>query len=164
MRPKRTQGEAAFEIKECRNGNVGAVQAILAASPGAAQWSDQAIANALEANPACHFVSLIHGQVTGFISGRRAGGEGEILNLAVKPEFRRRGLGQALVNVVLEGFHRDGVTQVFLEVRESNHAAISFYELLGFREVGRRGNYYHDPEEAALVLGRSLDPTSSWGA
>ena len=164
MRPEPTQGEAAFEIKECRNGNIGAVQAILAASPGAAQWSDQAIANALEANPACHFVSLIHGEVTGFISGRRAGAEGEILNLAVKPEFRRRGLGQALVNVVLEGFHREGVIQVFLEVRESNHAAISFYERLGFRDVGRRGNYYHDPEEAALVLGRSLDLTRSWGA
>lgn len=164
MCPEPAQGEAAFEIKECRNGNIGAVQAILAASPGAAQWSDQAIANALEANPACHFVSMIHGEVTGFISGRRAAGEGEILNLAVKPEFRGRGLGQALVNVVLESFHRDGVIQVFLEVRESNHAAISFYERLGFREVGRRGNYYHDPEEAALVLGRSLDPAKSWYA
>jgi ribosomal-protein-alanine N-acetyltransferase len=163
MGPEPAQGEAAFEIKECRNGNIGSVQAILAASPGAAQWSDQAIAIALEANPACSFVSLVHGEVTGFISGRRAGSEGEILNLAVKPEFRRRRLGQALVNVVLEGFHRDGVIQVFLEVRESNHAAISFYERLGFRDVGRRGNYYHDPEEAALVLGRSLDPTRSWG-
>jgi ribosomal-protein-alanine N-acetyltransferase len=163
MCPEPAQGEAAFEIKECRNGDIGAVQAILAASPGAAQWSDQAIANALEANRACHFVSLVHGEVTGFISGRSAGGEGELLNLAVKPEFRRRGLAQALVNVVLESFHRDGVLQVFLEVRESNHAAISFYERLGFRDVGRRGNYYHDPDEAALVLGRSLDPARSRG-
>jgi len=106
---------------------------------------------------------MIHGEVTGFISGRRAAGEGEILNLAVKPKFRRRGQGQALVNIVLESFHRDGVIQVFLEVRESNHVAISFYERLGFRDVGRRGNYYHDPDEGALVLGRSLDPARSWG-
>jgi len=125
-------------------------------SPEAAPWSRQAIADAQTASPGYHFISMVQGKVVGFISGRRMAVEGEILNLAVKPQFRRHGHGQALVNVILERFHQDAVLQVFLEVRQSNHNAIAFYLRLGFREVGRREGYYSGPPEAALVLARSM--------
>lgn len=161
MCPEPTQGERAFEVRPCRNGNIHEVQAILAVSPGATSWSYQAIAKALEASPSYQFVSARHEEITGFISGRRAGDEGEILNLAVKPECRGLGAGQALVNALLESLRRDGVVQVFLEVREFNRAAISFYQKFGFRLVGRRQDYYHEPEEAALVLARPLGPPAS---
>jgi ribosomal-protein-alanine N-acetyltransferase len=134
------------------------VLSILARSPEAAQWSEQAIANALAASPGYHLVGIVGGQVAGFISGRRIAVEGEILNLAVKPEFRRQGIGHALVRVILGRFHRDGVRQVFLEVRESNDAAISFYQRLGFHRIGRREAYYSDPPAAALVLVRPMAP------
>ena len=153
-------GESAFEIRECQSRNIPAVQAILANSREAAQWSGQTIGHALEASPGYHFVCIVDGAVAGFISGRRITVEAEILNLAVKPEFRRQGLGQALVHVVLERFCRDGALQAFLEVRESNHGAISFYRRLGFREIGRREGYYSDPPEAALVMARPTSPSA----
>ena len=153
-------GESAFEIRECQSRNIPAVQAILANSREAAQWSSEAIGHALAASPGHHFVCIVDGAVAGFISGRRIAFEAEILNLAVKPEFRRQGLGQALVHVVLERFCQDGALQVFLEVRESNHSAISFYRRLGFREIGRREGYYSDPPEAALVMARPTSPSA----
>ena len=153
-------GESAFEIRECQSGNIPEVQAILANSREAAQWSSEAIGHALAASPGHHFVCIVDGAVAGFISSRRIAVEAEILNLAVKPEFRRQGLGQALVHVVLERFCRDGALQVFLEVRESNHGAISFYQRLRFHQVGRREAYYSDPPEAALVLARPITPVS----
>jgi len=151
-------GENTLGIRVCENGNIPEVLSILARSPEAAQWSEQAIASALAANPGHHLVGIVGGQIAGFISGRHIGVEGEILNLAVKPEFRRQGVALALVRVILGRFHRDGVRQVFLEVRESNDAAISFYQRLGFHQIGRREAYYSDPPAAALVLVRPMPP------
>ena len=151
-------GENTLGIRMCESGNIPEVLSILARSPEAAQWSEQAIANALAASPDYHLVGIVGGQVAGFISGRRIAVEGEILNLAVKPEFRRQGIGHALVSVILGRFHRDGIRQVFLEVRESNDAAISFYQRLGFHRIGRREAYYSDPPAAALVLVRPTAP------
>lgn len=156
-------GPSAFDIRYCLSANIAEVQGILAMSPEAAQWSGQAIADALAAGVGYHWISMVEGVVVGFISGRRVAVEAEILNLAVKPEFRRHGHGRALINVVLECFEQDGVLQVFLEVRQSNHGAIAFYQRLGFREVGRREGYYSDPPEAALVLARSIPPASRTG-
>jgi len=151
-------GENTLGIRMCESGNIPEVLSILARSPEATQWSEQAIANALAASPGYHLVGIVGGQIAGFISGRCIAVEGEILNLAVKPEFRRQGIGHALVSVILGRFHRDGIRQVFLEVRESNDAAISFYQRLGFHRIGRREAYYSDPPAAALVLVRPTAP------
>lgn len=148
--------ESGFEILECKNGNEQEVQAILKVCPEAAQWPAAAISQVLQANPGYNVVSTSRGEITGFISARRTADQGEILNLAVKPEHRRRGAGRALVEVIVERFRRNGVDQVFLEVRESNHSAISFYGRLGFERVGRRSAYYQGPEEAALVIAKRL--------
>ena len=158
MRARPAPGENTFDIRLCQSGNLTDVHSILARSPEAAQWSDQAISDALAASPGYHLVGIAGGEIAGFISGRRIAVEGEILNLAVKPEFRRQGLGHAMVKVILERFHREHVRQVFLEVRESNQEAISFYERLGFRQIGRREAYYSDPPAAALVLARPIPP------
>jgi [ribosomal protein S18]-alanine N-acetyltransferase len=151
-------GASTFDIRVCQSGNIPEVCSVLAKSPEAAQWSEQAIADVLAASPGYHLVGLLGGKIAGFVSGRRMAVDGEILNLAVKPEFRRQGLGEALVRVVLERFDREGVSHVFLEVRESNHTAISFYERLGFRPIDRREAYYRDPPAAALVLARRMPP------
>jgi [ribosomal protein S18]-alanine N-acetyltransferase len=90
--------------------------------------------------------------IAGFISGRRVLDEGEISNLAVRSEMRRKGVGKTLVEALLEVFSRAEVVQVFLEVRESNAAAIAFYRILGFCQIGKRAGYYRNPAEAALVL------------
>lgn len=90
--------------------------------------------------------------VAGYVVAHDAAGEGEILNLAVAPARHRRGVGRALVERVLAVLAARGVSEVFLEVRESNAAAQALYGALGFREVGRRARYYRQPVEDAVVL------------
>jgi [ribosomal protein S18]-alanine N-acetyltransferase len=95
------------------------------------------------------WVAVTGFHVVGFLAGRTLGaGEHELLNLAVAPEWRRQGIGRALVAGWLE---RNPGT-VFLEVRPSNTAARLFYKSLGFQEISTRPEYYQNPPEAAIVL------------
>jgi ribosomal-protein-alanine N-acetyltransferase len=88
----------------------------------------------------------------GYIVGRAAVDQGEILNLGVALPARRRGVGSALVRRLLDDFAAHGVQSAFLEVRESNRAAQELYESFGFITVGRRRRYYQRPREDAVVL------------
>jgi ribosomal-protein-alanine N-acetyltransferase len=78
------------------------------------------------------------------------------LNLAVSPEFRRQGIGRALLRAGLAYFRKRRVEEVFLEVRESNLSAQALYLSYGFRPVGQRSAYYRNPKEDALVLWLAL--------
>jgi len=95
--------------------------------------------------------------VAGYLVAREVGGSGEVLNLAVAPEFRRRGVGGALLRAGLTALRRRRVTEVFLEVRESNRSAQALYAGHGFRPVGQRAAYYRNPKEDALVLRLALE-------
>lgn len=88
----------------------------------------------------------------GFASFRITDHEAELLNLAVRPEMRRKGIGSALLQAVIGECGRAGVGDLFLEVREGNAAALGIYDLFGFRRVGHRPGYYRSPPEDALVL------------
>jgi len=90
--------------------------------------------------------------VAGYLVALDAADEGEILNLAVAPGGRRHGIGRALVDHALDSLARRGVRQVYLEVRESNAPARALYAAHGFREVGRRAQYYRRPVEDAVIL------------
>jgi ribosomal-protein-alanine N-acetyltransferase len=94
--------------------------------------------------------------VLGYVFAHFAADVGEILNVAVAPEARRRGIGARLVEEACTALVRHGVDTVFLEVRESNAAAQTLYRGLGFSLVGRRRSYYRQPLEDALVLARLL--------
>lgn len=78
--------------------------------------------------------------------------QAELGDIAVDPEWRRRGLGAFMLEHVLEQAAQQGVRELYLEVRESNRAAQRLYERYGFRIVGRRRNYYSGPREDARVL------------
>jgi ribosomal-protein-alanine N-acetyltransferase len=94
--------------------------------------------------------------MVGYLIGREVAGTGEVLNLAVAPEFRRRGIAGALLEAGLTAFRRRKVDEVFLEVRESNRSAQALYLSRGFRAVGQRAAYYRNPKEDALVLRLAL--------
>jgi [ribosomal protein S18]-alanine N-acetyltransferase len=96
------------------------------------------------------------GAVAGFIVGRQVASEWEIENIAVTASARRCGLGTRLVGEFLDLARQRGSQEIFLEVRESNHAARALYEKWAFVEAGRRKGYYSDPAEDALVLRFSL--------
>jgi len=131
-----------LEIRPAATGDLEAIEAIDRASPGAAQWAP---ASYLAQN--C-LVAVRGGRTLGFIAYRNAGGECEILNLAVSPEARRTGIGGRLVEQVL----LEASGPVFLEVRVSNHPARRLYEALGFKPVGLRPEYYRDPPEDGIVM------------
>jgi ribosomal-protein-alanine N-acetyltransferase len=95
--------------------------------------------------------------VAGCLIARDVAGTGEILNLAVAPEFRRRGVGGALLRAGLNALRHRRVDEVFLEVRESNRSAQSLYTSHGFRSVGQRAAYYRNPKEDALVLRLAIE-------
>lgn len=99
------------------------------------------------------FVAEIDGRVVGFLVSRQICGERgeaserEILNIAVAPPWRRKGIARALLMGELQ---RKSV--LYLEVRESNEAAQRLYRALGFVEIGRRPEYYQEPREGAIVM------------
>ena len=78
--------------------------------------------------------------------------EGDITNVAVEEGFRGRGIGILLVNAVKEMAVRQGIRQIFLEVRESNEAARNLYRSCGFEPCGRRKDFYREPVEDAILM------------
>lgn len=96
----------------------------------------------------------------GFLLGREAGGEAEIISTGVVSEWRRRGVGGALVSEFIARTRARGATALFLEVAVNNAPALSLYKRLGFTPVGLRKAYYApDAGSAAgdaLVMRRNL--------
>lgn len=116
-------------------------------------WSTQDFRDCVTSD--AHFLVAAAGDsgaIIGYVVALEAADEGEILNLAVAPAGRRSGLGRALVQHILEALTARGVRQVYLEVRESNAPARALYAARGFKEVGRRQQYYRRPVEDAIVL------------
>ena len=115
-------------------------------------WSEASFREALTSPWTFGLVAEGARGVTGYLIGREVAGTGEVLNLAVAPELRRRGIGGALLEAGLAALKRRRVEEVFLEVRESNRSAQALYLAYGFRPVGQRAAYYRNPKEDALVL------------
>ena len=124
-----------------------AIGRIQAASPEAAQWL-------LGAYLEFECTVAVLGQIVGFLVARQtAPDEREILNLAVDPAYRRRGIARRLLeHQLIEHRLRQAKVSWFLEVRESNAPAIRLYESLGFLACGRREDYYSNPVEAGIVM------------
>ena len=95
---------------------------------------------------------LEYAPIAGYIVARETAGELHINNVAVRAEFRRRGIGEALLNHVLDEARRRKANAAFLEVRSANYAAQALYEKSGFKAIARRANYYTEPLEDAVVM------------
>ena len=97
----------------------------------------------------------------GYFLAREILGTAEVLNLAVVPERRGRGLGGALLDAGLSAVRARGGSEVFLEVRASNAVAQGLYARRGFQMEGRRRGYYRRPDEDALVLRLLMQPDAA---
>lgn len=96
------------------------------------------------------------GTVAAFCTSWLVMDELHINTIAVRPEFRRRGIGRRLLAYVLDEARRQGARRTLLEVRRSNVAAIRLYRAFGFTVDAVRKEYYPNPPEDALVLARTL--------
>jgi ribosomal-protein-alanine N-acetyltransferase len=90
--------------------------------------------------------------IAGYIVARETAGELHINNVAVRAEYRRRGIGAALLSRVLQEARRRKANAAFLEVRSGNLAAQALYEKNGFKAIARRADYYSEPREDAVVM------------
>jgi len=115
-------------------------------------WSENSVASELKNKLALWLVAEENGDVAGYIGSQTCGEESDVMNVAVHPDFRRRGVAETLVGCLVAELKAMGSSSLTLEVRVSNLPAIALYEKMGFSQVGRRKNYYRNPKEDALIL------------
>lgn len=115
-------------------------------------WSEASFREALTSAWTFGLIAEDGQGIVGYLIARDVARMGEILNLAVAPGRRRRGIGGALLQAGIAALRRRQVEEIFLEVRESNRSAQALYLSHGFRAVAQRAAYYRNPREDALVL------------
>ena len=118
-------------------------------------WSEESL-ELLVSTRATGLVATENGRVLGYVGMMCVLDEGQIINLAVHPDARRRGIGRALIEKLEELAKERGLVYLALEVRESNDAARSLYVLMGWNECGIRRNFYSHPTENAIVMTKEL--------
>ena len=115
-------------------------------------WSEKSIASELGNIWSYWVVALDGDRVVGYIGSQSSADETDVMNVAVHPDYRRRGIAESLIDVLILELKNRGSHALMLEVRDSNAPAIALYEKLGFQQVGLRKNYYHNPKEHARIL------------
>lgn len=119
-------------------------------------WSEQGLLNELTNANARFFVCCEEGRVAGYMGMHIVLDECYIANVAVAQDFRRRGIGEALVRFCTERAKDENCGFISLEVRKSNVGAISLYEKTGFAVVGERKDFYSKPTENGLIMTKEL--------
>lgn len=115
-------------------------------------WSEKSIASELS-NPLSLWLVAMEGErLAGYVGSQSVEGEADMMNVAVHPDFRRRGAGEALVRALVTALAEKEIHSLTLEVRVSNVSAIGLYRKIGFEQVGLRKNYYRHPKEDAYIL------------
>lgn len=116
-------------------------------------WSEQTFLQEIIENEfAVYIVADLNGFIIGYAGLWRILEEGHITNIAVHPDFRRKGLGKKLLFQLMKQTSKQGIDKFTLEVRRSNSPAIGLYLRMGFSLMGVRPGYYDDNGEDALIM------------
>jgi [ribosomal protein S18]-alanine N-acetyltransferase len=140
-----------FKVRPYQFSDAESVSEICRQSPEAAQWPKESYEQAHSSGQIV-LIAEINAQVCGFLVARITGDEAEILNTAIDPAHRRKGIGSLLLTRAISAAQAHNTKSIYLEVRESNRAAISFYDRHGFAKTAERHGYYSTPTENALVM------------
>ena len=120
-------------------------------------WSRKSFADGMT-NPdvQTYFTAITDGEISGYICIFHIFEDGDLLNIAVHPKYRRQGIAQMLMNKMFELLKEKGTERVTLEVRSSNFSAQSLYKKNGFKPMAIRKNYYSDPTEDGIVMEKTF--------
>ncbi len=119
-------------------------------------WSEKTLTEAM-GNNTVFFVAQRGKKTIGYVGISRVLDEGYITNVAVSKNYRKKGVGTALLNRVFGLAKDENLSFISLEVRLSNQNALSLYEKFGFKEEGKRKNFYDNPKEDALILTKRFE-------
>lgn len=140
------------KMAECHIKEIAEIEKLCFSTP----WTENGLREELSNSYARFFVALSGGAVAGYIGAHNIVGEVYITNVAVSPDFRRKGVAQGLVSFLLDFSEAENADFVTLEVRESNEAAQSLYKKAGFQVVGKRKDFYELPKENAVLMTKYL--------
>ena len=115
-------------------------------------WSVDALKEMFHTKGYCSFLAKEETEVIGYIGMKVVLDEADITNVAVLPAYRKKGIARKLLQQLLDEARQQGIYSIYLEVRDSNAAAITLYKHAGFKEVGQRKNYYDNPREDARLM------------
>ena len=115
-------------------------------------WSIKGFSEDIQLEHAYYGLAMVNENCIGYIGYHLIFDEAEITNFVIEKDFQQRGIATRLLQAGLDQLKKKGCKKVFLEVRESNQPAIRLYEKNGFVQLGVRKNYYHEPEENAMIM------------
>ena len=121
-------------------------------------WSEKSFRDEMANRLAVYFTAKDNGKCVGYAGFWNVSGEGDVTNVAVLPEYRRRGVGSSLVAEMIKTAEKLKLEMLTLEVRKSNTAAQKLYEKFGFEILGERKRYYSDNGEDAYIMTRTFTP------
>lgn len=115
-------------------------------------WSEKSFREEAGNHLATYFVAREEDKIVGYGGIWNVSGEGQITNIAVHPDMRKKGIASEILKELIKAAVL--CEKIFLEVRESNVAAICLYEKHGFEKCGIRKNFYHSPQENGIIMMR----------
>ncbi len=121
-------------------------------------WSEKSFRDEMANRLAVYFTAKDNGKCVGYAGFWNVSGEGDVTNVAVLPEYRRRGVGSLLVAEMIKTAEKLKLEMLTLEVRKSNTAAQKLYEKFGFEILGERKRYYSDNGEDAYIMTKTFLP------
>ena len=133
------------------------VKSLLDVCFGESAWSMESLRSQLDKNDSRCTVAVEDDTIVGFLAFEQVLDEGSIVEVAVSPNHRRRGIARALICEALQVC--EGLRTVFLEVREGNAPAVALYESLGFERIAIRRGYYDKPKENAIIMRKNYENT-----
>lgn len=128
----------------------------LEAQSGDVRWTRAQVAQELNGSHSRLRVLILEGRFVGYGGYWKVADEAQISNIVITPEYRRIGLGCRLLDGLLKEASAEGCGRALLEVRASNAAAQGLYTSRGFKETGRRSNFYQNPTDDAVLMEKQL--------
>ena len=120
-------------------------------------WSEESLGSTFEYDYNHLLVEEKDGRVVGYVIYADIQGDAELLRIAVDKRYRRTGIGNKLMKDMISELVEAGTDRISLEVRAHNLPAIALYKKYGFEEIFVRENYYHNPDDDALILIKGMD-------